>query len=413
MAKECGFFNARQIVNSVTGDVDYDRVYLAEQFAAYFASFIGNGVFGHSMQKLQVLCQASPDMSVKVLPGEAWINGWWYRDKEEFILPLDVADGVLSRIDVIVLRWGNQERDMWLQVIKGTASGNPSAPLIRRDADYYDLQLATVSIAKGTVRITQSAITDTRLDNSVCGLVTGVVDQIDTTGLYNQFTAYFDEFKANQEADFNQWAADQMQQYIDYIAGQQNALADWITGTQKEYEDWTADKVIEYNRFVAGMQDSYSDWLKFRDDYEAEMVDTGKGWSDRWEQWFLAYVNDNTKDIADWKKKNDVEFNEWWDALKGILDNECCSSLAQAVVALGQQLKDLNQFREDFEYRNTIWSPWYDRGFNLQEPILDTNLDEILDTDGNAIVVMMPSDDDMVLDSNGSPIEFRKIFTFN
>ena len=59
MSQECGFFNAQ-----LNGE-EYDRVYLAEQFAAYFASFIGNGVFGKSMQQLEVVCQNTPSMSIQ------------------------------------------------------------------------------------------------------------------------------------------------------------------------------------------------------------------------------------------------------------------------------------------------------------------------------------------------------------
>lgn len=199
MAQECGFFNA-QLVGE-----EYDRVYLAEQFAAYFASFIGNGVFGSSMQQLKVLAQDTANMSVKVGSGQAWINGWWYRNTDAYTLDIDVADGALSRIDLIVLRWGQTERDMWLQVIKGKPSAKPVAPSISRGADYYDLQLATVSIPAGAIKITQAQITDTRLDNSVCGLVTGVVDQIDTTSLFSQFMTAYQEWKDNQQADFEDW----------------------------------------------------------------------------------------------------------------------------------------------------------------------------------------------------------------
>ena len=179
MAQECGFFNA-QLVGE-----EYDRVYLAEQFAAYFASFIGNGVFGSSMQQLEVT--ANNDMTTNVLSGQAWINGWWYRNTDVYTLSHSVADGILSRIDIVVLRWDHLARDMYLAVIEGTPSANPIKPPIVRNADYYDLQLCYVSIPAGSIRITQAQITDTRLDNSVCGLVTGVVDQIDTTTLFNQF----------------------------------------------------------------------------------------------------------------------------------------------------------------------------------------------------------------------------------
>lgn len=199
MAQECGFFNA-QLVGE-----EYDRVYLAEQFAAYFASFIGNGVFGKSMQKLEVISNDVPNMTVKVLPGEAWINGWWYRNTDEYILNVPIADGVLSRIDAIVLRWGNVERDMWLDIIPGEPSANPKIPTIRRNADYYDLRLGYITVAAGSIKIVQSQITDTRLDSTVCGLVTGVIDQIDTKGLYDQFIDYFNDFKQTYTIEWQEW----------------------------------------------------------------------------------------------------------------------------------------------------------------------------------------------------------------
>lgn len=216
MAQECGFFNA-QLVGE-----EYDRVYLAEQFAAYFASFIGNGVFGSSMQQLEVV--ANNDMTTNVLSGQAWINGWWYRNTDVYTLSHSVADGVLSRIDIVVLRWDHSARDMYLTVIEGTPSANPVKPAIVRNADYYDLQLCTVSIPAGSIRITQAQITDTRLDNSVCGLVTGVVDQIDTTSLFSQFMTAYQEWKDNQQADYEDWTADEKQSFEDWWDGVKDLL---------------------------------------------------------------------------------------------------------------------------------------------------------------------------------------------
>ena len=77
MAQECGFFNAE-----LEGG-EYDRVYNAEQFAAYFASFIGNGIFADSMSELVVVENETPNMSVNVSSGQGWINGWWYRNTED------------------------------------------------------------------------------------------------------------------------------------------------------------------------------------------------------------------------------------------------------------------------------------------------------------------------------------------
>ena len=242
MAQECGFFNA-QLVGE-----EYDRVYLAEQFAAYFASFIGNGVFGSSMQQLKVLAQDTANMSVKVGSGQAWINGWWYRNTDAYTLDIDVADGALSRIDLIVLRWGQTERDMWLQVIKGKPSAKPVAPSISRGADYYDLQLATVSIPAGAIKVTQAQITDTRLDNSVCGLVTGVVDQIDTTDLYNQFDSYFENFKKTNLDDFSSWSAEQQAAFSAWFANMKDQLSTDAAGNLQNKIDnlqkWKIDGEI-------------------------------------------------------------------------------------------------------------------------------------------------------------------------
>lgn len=235
MAQECGFFNA-QLVGE-----EYDRVYLAEQFAAYFASFIGNGVFGSSMQQLEVT--ANNDMTTNVLSGQAWINGWWYRNTDVYTLSHSVADGILSRIDIVVLRWDHSARDMYLAVIEGTPSANPIKPPIVRNANYYDLQLCEVSIPAGSIRITQAQITDTRLDNAVCGLVTGVVDQIDTTTLFNQFETYFEEFKKFYENDYVNWTTEQKQAYITWVALQEKDYIDWTTEQKAEYDAWYATHI--------------------------------------------------------------------------------------------------------------------------------------------------------------------------
>lgn len=260
MAQECGFFNA-QLVGE-----EYDRVYLAEQFAAYFASFIGNGVFGSSMQQLKVLAQDTANMSVKVGSGQAWINGWWYRNTDAYTLDIDVADGALSRIDLIVLRWGQTERDMWLQVIKGTPSAKPVAPSISRGADYYDLQLATVSIPAGAIKITQARITDTRLDNSVCGLVTGVVDQIDTTDLYNQFETYFAEFKQIYETDMDDWTDAQKAAFNAWVSETQGDYDNYVDATKQDYAGWTQDKKDEYDAWydthIAQWQLEFETWFQ-------------------------------------------------------------------------------------------------------------------------------------------------------
>ena len=199
--ERCGFFDA-----NLVGE-EYDRVYLAAQFAAYFASFIGNGVYAEHSNQLQVVAMPTPQMQVSVEKGQGWINGYWYENTESISLAIDVADGVLNRVDSVVLRLGFSERNMWVAVKKGTPAISPSAPTLTRNADYYELQLATIDVPASSIKITQAQITDTRMNQNVCGWVTGVVDQLDTTTLFNQFDAWYDEHTTSWQEQFNTWFA--------------------------------------------------------------------------------------------------------------------------------------------------------------------------------------------------------------
>ena len=272
MSQECGFFNAQ-----LNGE-EYDRVYLAEQFAAYFASFIGNGVFGKSMQQLEVVCQNTPNMSIKVLSGQAFINGWWYRNNGDYTLNLDIADGVLSRIDNVVLRWGNQERDMWLQVVKGEPSYNPVRPAVLRNADYYDLLLATVSVDKGAVNVSQMNITDTRMDSTVCGWVTGVIEQIDTTDLYNQFEAYYEEFKKNHQLDYDATVEKWEKEFDTWFRGIKDKLSGDVAGSlQLQVDDLNAKQPTEHYADIEHNMNKYVHCSLYETSYACGTQRAGEG----------------------------------------------------------------------------------------------------------------------------------------
>lgn len=318
MAQECGFFNAQ-----LAGE-EYDRVYLAETFAAYFASFIGNGVFGKSMQQLEVVAYPSAVMKVDVLSGQGWINGYWYRNTDNYTLDLSVADGVLSRVDLVVLRWSNSERNMYLTVIEGTPSANPAVPQIRRDADFYDLELAQISVGAGVVGITQSNITDMRMNNNVCGYVTGLIEQVDTTDLWNQFQDYFNKFKTTNEKDYNDWTAYQKQAYLDYVAAAEAAYDQFIATSKGNYNTWVQnqeDAMAQYINvtkqayasFVSKMEGDYTDWT------DAEKV--------KYEKWYTDHTTQWT-----------TEFYYWFDNIKQQLSGDVAGQLQDAIDKVNEKV---------------------------------------------------------------------------
>ena len=277
--ERCGFFDA-----NLVGE-EYDRVYLAQHFAAYFASFIGNGVFAEHSNQLQVNEAESPKMQVGVEKGQGWINGYWYENTDTLYLSVDTADGVLNRIDSIVLRLGFTERDMWLAIKRGTPAVNPEAPELVRTADYYELQLATVSVPAGSIKVTQAQITDTRMDQSVCGWVTGVVKQLDTTTLFNQFQSYFKEFKEFYEKDYATWTTEQKQAYLTWVDAQESDYTTWTEEQKEEYNQWYASHVDlwqnEFTTWFNGVKDQLSTDAAGKiqvelDEHEARMTNVEK-----------------------------------------------------------------------------------------------------------------------------------------
>lgn len=109
--------------NAVAVDGEYDRVYKAEDWAWYFATFIANGIFPKPSDGLQVVAYSG--MEIKVNAGYAFINGYAFRNPATLSVTLDTAEGALNRVDRVVVRWDLPQRDMYIAVLKGTPSAKP------------------------------------------------------------------------------------------------------------------------------------------------------------------------------------------------------------------------------------------------------------------------------------------------
>jgi hypothetical protein len=210
------------IFDSVNGD----RRYKSEDFAQYFATFIENGVFPNPSSGFQVI--ENGDMTVKLAAGQAWINGYYITNDDNYNLTIEVADGVLNRIDRVVLQLNYLNREITPIVKKGTFASSPVAPALQRDADAYEIALADVYIGAGVLNITQANITDTRLDTYLCGIVHGVVDQVDTTTIFNQYQSWYETFSTNKETEIDSWQTGQEQDFDTWQAQEQADFDVWF-----------------------------------------------------------------------------------------------------------------------------------------------------------------------------------------
>lgn len=274
-----GFFDATLVDNT------YDRAYAAAQFANYFACFIGNGVFLGQGRDLQVTAATPAAMSVNLLAGRAWINGYWYSTDTTIPLSLELSDAVNPRIDSVILRYDISARAITAEVITGTPSASPVAPALVRNADYYDLKLAEIRVNAGAITISPSMITDTRSDSAVCGWVSGLIDQVDTTAIFEQFQAALNEFITNETTTFAEWSANQRSSYETWAAGEQADFEAWETAQQTAVSSW---------------------------------------------------ISTNT---AAWQ----ADFDEWFVSIQAILDDDVAGSLTQAVNELDARTSNLEK----------------------------------------------------------------------
>ena len=187
--------------------VDGDRKYNADDISNYFLKLISDGVFATPANAMQVT--ATSGMTIKVSPGWGFIKCKWINNDADYFLTLDESDMILNRADRIVLRLNKNSRDIEIAVKKGTPGENAYAPALQRDDVIWELSLAYVCVWAGCTEITQADIADERGYTDVCGWVTGLIQQIDTTNLFAQYDAafwnWFNSTKDSFVPDIREW----------------------------------------------------------------------------------------------------------------------------------------------------------------------------------------------------------------
>ena len=191
------FFNAEE-----SGGV-YDREYNAEDVTSYLSEIVGNGVFPNPSTQLQVT--ANSGMEVIVAEGQGWIDGHKLINTAALTLTLSASDALLNRIDRIIFYADYTNREMGIEVLKGTAATTPTAPALTRTTNRYEMCLAEITINKQVTTITQAMITDTRANSDICGWVAGLIQQVDTSTLFVQWQTAYSNYYNTMTAAFNEW----------------------------------------------------------------------------------------------------------------------------------------------------------------------------------------------------------------
>ena len=195
MAVTYGFFNS----------INHDRVYNADQMSTYFKGLISQGVFENVGGALQVT--ASDGLTVQVQTGRAIIGDVlkWVENDTIMNLTINPAHVTLNRYTAVIIRCDINNRVINITTKNGANATNPTKPNMANTATMKELCLAYIYVKAGTTVIRQADIQDTRPITSLCGWVTGLIDQVDTTHLYAQWNDAYNNYYNEMTAGFNEW----------------------------------------------------------------------------------------------------------------------------------------------------------------------------------------------------------------
>ena len=211
MAERSGFFNANNV------DGSYDRQYDASDFTDYFSLFIGDGVFVNPANQLQVTAKSGLKVTVKA--GAAFIEGCWYILTEDMDvdIPVNVTQYAVNTNVCVTLSRANRE-------IKLRVRPAVSSMLPVNNGNEHDLVLASIAVGVGASQIIDANITDRRPNKTYCGYVTGLVDQIDTSNLFQQFTSEFNTWFDDIVAKLGDEPATSLQTQVDGLGDRMDAV---------------------------------------------------------------------------------------------------------------------------------------------------------------------------------------------
>ena len=176
-------------------------VYSAEDVATYLCTRT-SGVYS---KETNFAVSITGTRQITVAPGLAWINyddfkGVSVCSREENVLTVPEADNTLNRVDRVVLQFDTSENIAAIKLKTGTPAVAAQPPDILQNHNQYELGLCTISVPAGSTSVTAADITDTRADETVCGVMRDSVTGIPTAELQAQVKAMLDSLQAEVDS---------------------------------------------------------------------------------------------------------------------------------------------------------------------------------------------------------------------
>ena len=231
---ESGFYDA----------INQDRVYTADDINRPYKRVVSDGVFATKVGTPSTDLQVFPgegERQVLVSAGQAIILHKWFELPSPVTVTVPENNTLFTRIDSVIARVDLNDAVRAGSIVyrTGTAEAWPTPPAINQDGtNVLEYRLANVHVASGATTITASAIEDLR-GSEECPWITGLITQVDTSTLFEQYQAAYKEQYDKYDEDYAEYTAEQRERWDAFIETLTEEL-EVVTSTEIEYGSATA-----------------------------------------------------------------------------------------------------------------------------------------------------------------------------
>ena len=202
------------------GNKTYDRAIGLADERTFNRMRYTTGVFTPPSNGLKVT--ADTGMKVQIAPGGAHIDGVMCYTNATWSVPLEQAHSTYPRVDRVVIARDDAEsvRGVSIKVLTGTPETHPRARSLTRESNYYEICLADIYVKAGVSEVSNSLITDRRMDEDVCGIVhPAFPTPLNLETLYTQYQASLDEYMSIVQSALDETTAGTIKGMIGTLGG--------------------------------------------------------------------------------------------------------------------------------------------------------------------------------------------------
>lgn len=263
-----GFFNA----------TNHDKQYYASDISRLFNALVNDGIFENIGNHFSP--RPGAGMQVIIGAGMSYINSTWTLNDSDHVVNIDEAPYVsgYKRIDGIFIRSYNVNnvttKDNDIYYMKGTeTSDTPTAPVPEQTEDEVYTPLCYVTVTNGDTEITAASI------RNVIGLsdspyITGILQTVDISELFNQWSAQWNAWIGMQTRNFNTWNEGMLNDFVEWFNQIKGILSEDAAGNlQNEIDDINTtiasirSQQAAHNTKITALEDSLkdldNDWYEF------------------------------------------------------------------------------------------------------------------------------------------------------